>query len=81
MPHVRGGRQRLPKDFAEASGVCISGIDVTQAPNGADPTGISDSSSASNAAITAAGAAGTHATALTLLHQRTTARKELQSPF
>ncbi|KAA6429796.1 MAG: hypothetical protein FRX49_00228 [Trebouxia sp. A1-2] len=40
------------------SGVCTSGIDVTQAPYAADPTGTSDSSSAFNAAIIAAGAAG-----------------------
>ena len=62
----------------QAFGVCTSGIDVTQAPYAADPTGTSDSSSAFNAAITAAGAAGTYATAL---HQRATARDELQSPF
>jgi len=48
----------------QASGVCTSGIDITQAPYAADPTGTSDSSSAFNAAITAAGAAGTSATAL-----------------
>ncbi len=47
----------------QASDVCTSGIDVTQAPYAADPTGTSDSSSAFYAAITAAGAAGTYATA------------------
>lgn len=62
------------------SGVCTSGIDVTQAPYAADPTGTSDSSSAFNAAIIAAGAAGICATAVALLHQRATARDELQSP-
>ena len=43
---------------AEGSGGCSSGIDVTSAPYAADPTGASDSSSAFNAAIVAAGGAG-----------------------
>ena len=40
------------------AGVCTTGIDVTQAPYAADPTGASDSSAAFNAAIAAAGTAG-----------------------
>ena len=40
------------------SDVCTTGIDVTQAPYAADPTGRSDSSAAFNAAIAAAGTAG-----------------------
>lgn len=43
---------------AQDSDGCASGIDVTSAPYGADPTGAADSSSAFNAAIVAAGGAG-----------------------
>jgi len=51
-----------------ASDACASGIDVTQAPYAADPTGTSDSSAAFNAAIVAAAASGT-AKKPDLLHQ------------
>ncbi len=51
-----------------ASDACTSGIDVTQAPYAADPTGTSDSSSAFNAAIIAAANAGM-AKEPALLHQ------------
>lgn len=44
---------------AQAFDRCTSGIDVTSAPYSADPTGAADSSSAFNAAIVAAGGAGT----------------------
>lgn len=43
---------------AEGSTGCSSGIDVTKAPYRADPTGATDSSSAFNAAIVAAGGGG-----------------------
>ncbi len=51
-----------------ASDACASGIDVTQAPYAADPTGTSDSSAAFNAAIVAAAASGM-AKKPDLLHQ------------
>ena len=44
---------------AQAVEKCTSGIDVTSAAYSADPTGATDSSSAFNAAIVAAGGVGT----------------------
>ena len=45
-------------DSAQGSDICTSGIDVTLAPYGADPTGLLDSSPALNAAIAVAGLGG-----------------------